>query len=130
MNRGAATSAIASLPIGAATGRSSLYGVTCRLSVRMHFDYRRLAREEVDELVKLLAEGRFSLVGLSGRSFLTSVILDAFKGRGVDVAVAVADRAIVGWSIAIIDPRTYWQGFMLRHPLWALRVAANKLKAW
>ena len=79
--------------------------------------YRRLELEDVDAICQLMKRVGASIAGLTTRNIYKAVCCDALSGNNVVFFLADEEGAVVGFVIAIIDWRYYWQRFMIKHPL-------------
>jgi ribosomal protein S18 acetylase RimI-like enzyme len=83
--------------------------------------------ESLPTVRRFLSDRGVSAGGLRGLRFTSALCRDALKPRGsVTALVARRDGEVVGTVVAIAGWQRYWAGFLLRHPLLALRPVARR----
>ncbi len=90
--------------------------------------FRTPAPTDVETLSRLMEQHSITMAGLSGKSFLHAVVADATTGERVNIVLADSDGRIVGWSIALINPRSYWKSFLFFHPILGARVICRRVR--
>jgi ribosomal protein S18 acetylase RimI-like enzyme len=93
--------------------------------------HRPIAPADLAPAARLLgAVGVATLAGLSGPG-LDRAFCRAAARADSPFRLILADRAgdLLGFALAVIDPARSYRDFLLRHPAWAARVAADRLAA-
>lgn len=90
--------------------------------------FRTPTPTDAEKLSTLLEQHSITMVGLGERRFLRAVVADATTGGRANIVLAHAAGGIIGWSIAVINPRAYWRGFILRHPVFGARILHERMR--
>ncbi len=89
--------------------------------------YRLIVPGDATKLRKIFGELRPSIAGLTSRDICLAMYRDALVARYVVVVLALQDDQPCGFVIAIINWRTYWQRFCIRHPILAVKIAWKRM---
>src|SRR5687767_422563 len=92
------------------------------------FRCRPAVSADLLSLCNLMAEVGACFAGLRSRSMCFAIGSDAVADHGATTAVvADLDGELIGFAIAVVDPATYWKGFLWRHPLIGAAAVVHKL---
>jgi len=78
--------------------------------------FRPLERADIRPLCDLMKRTDATIDGFTSLSIYRAVMGDSLARGGTVVIIALRERRIVGYAIALIDRMSYWRTFMLRHP--------------
>jgi ribosomal protein S18 acetylase RimI-like enzyme len=88
--------------------------------------FRRPARSDVQNLIALLEQHRIQILSLGDKAFLQAVVLEATAGGQVNIVIAEREGELIGWSIAVVNPKCYWRRFAFRHPTLGFRLLRRR----
>ncbi len=84
--------------------------------------YRLIGPGDFSRVLDMMIQSRFPISGLFSKSLYRALCRDAIKARRIMIGLAEWQHVIAAIHIFILDWKRYWQGFMLRHPLLAIRM--------
>lgn len=84
------------------------------------FEIRDLLAGDTMSLITQLRNQGITLVGMGSDAFLGAFVDESLSDWRASIVVATESGKIIGWSIAVINPRAFWKKFFLRHPLLAV----------
>jgi ribosomal protein S18 acetylase RimI-like enzyme len=93
-----------------------------------NIEYSPLKAEDGALLAQLLMQERISLAGRVDRALHRAFIEDALAGLGPHIMVVKAYGRVVGWSLGLINSRSYWTSCLSRHPGMGVKILIGLLR--
>lgn len=90
-------------------------------------DFRSLETGDISAVCDFLCKTNAAIDGIKSSMVYRAVCKDALLKRDAIVVVSFKDRELAGCTVALIDRKSYWWLFLLRHPLIAPYVVISTI---
>jgi ribosomal protein S18 acetylase RimI-like enzyme len=99
-----------------------------RTDLAHEITYSAVTSEDLATLPELMLRAQIPLANLIDLRLYRTFVSDALRQQGPHIMLVRKQGKIIGWSIAIIDSRSYWLHFIYRHLPMGLRIVHTYCK--
>jgi hypothetical protein len=94
----------------------NIEGVICRL-------FHKDDLMEVSALMKVIKP---DIAGLHSPKLYDAICADTLSDKRIVIVVAEKQSRLIGFNLTFIDRNQYWRLFIVKHPLFAFKIAAHR----